>query len=245
MMLLDARSVLAVQPHYDDNDIGAAGTLTLLARAGAAITYVTVTDDLAGVLDADLPDDVARRRLLAEQREAGTMVGVRSYVDLEWPDAAGLDHIALRNQIIDVIRHTRPDLVVTVDPWLPHEAHSDHTITGRAVSEAVILSGLPRVRRSTGATAVAVPHIAYYFTAEGNQVTDTSAVQHERHAALDCYRSQFTQHDLAGLHRVIDRHERAQAPTGASHGERLKVLPVSALHVGLTVSPSPATDLVH
>ena len=240
MTLLDARSVLAVQPHYDDNDIGAAGTLTLLARAGAVITYVTVTDDLAGVLDADLPDDVARRHLLAEQREAGAIVGVRDHVDLEWPDAAGLDHIALRDQIIDLIRDTRPDLVLTVDPWLPHEAHSDHTITGRAVSEAVILSGLPRVRRSTGATAVAVPRIGYYFTAEGNQVTDTSAVQHERHATLDCYRSQFTQHDLVGLHRVIDRHERAQAPIGASHGERLKVLPVSALHVGLTVAPTPA-----
>ena len=237
MTFRDARSILAVQPHYDDNDIGAAGTLTLLARAGAAITYVTVTDDLAGVLDAHVPDDVARRQLLAEQREAGAIVGVRHFVDLEWPDAAGLDHIALRDQIIDVIRDTRPDLVVTVDPWLAHEAHSDHVITGRAVSEAVILSGLPRVRRSSGAAAVAVPYIGYYFTADGNETTDTSEVQAQRHATLDCYRSQFTEQDLAGLHRVIDRHERGQAPTGASHGERLKVLPVSALHVGLTVPP--------
>jgi len=238
-MLLDARSILAVQPHYDDNDIGAGGTLTLLARAGASITYVTVTDDLAGVLDSNLPDDVARRQLRSEQREAGAIVGVCDYVDLEWPDAAGLDHIALRDQIIDVIRDTRPDLVLTVDPWLPHEAHSDHTITGRAVSEAVILSGLPRVRRNSGAAAVAVPHIGYYFTADGNHVTNTSDVQHERHATLDCYRSQFTPDDLVGLHRVIDRHERASAPSGATHGERLKVLPVSALHVGLTL-PSTA-----
>jgi len=237
MTILDARSVLAVQPHYDDNDIGAAGTLTLLARAGAALTYVTVTDDLAGVLDDQLPDDIARRRLRAEQREAGTIVGVRGYVDLEWPDAAGLDCTALRDQIIDVIRDVQPDLVLTVDPWLPHEAHSDHTITGRAVSEAVILSGLPRVRRVTGAAAFGVPRIAYYFTADGNQVTDTSAVQHERHATLDCYRSQFTDDDLVGLHRLIDRHEQASAPSGASHGERLKVLPASALHVGLPVHP--------
>ncbi len=241
MTILDTRSVLAVQPHYDDNDIGAGGTLTLLARAGAAITYVTVTDDLAGVLDPHVADDVARRQLLTEQREAGAIVGVSRYVDLDWPDAAGLDHIALRDQIIDVIRDTRPDLVLTVDPWLPHEAHSDHTITGRAVSEAVILSGLPRVRRSSGAAAMAVSQIAYYFTADGNHVTDTSAVQSERHATLDCYRSQFTEDDLAGLHRLIDRHERAQAPTGASHGERLKLLPVSALHVGLSAPPSPAT----
>ena len=118
-------------------------------------------------------------------------------------------------------------------------ATSDHTITGRAVSEAVILSGLPRVRRSTGTAAFAVPRIGYYFTVEGNQLTDTSGVQTQRHAALDCYRSQFTEQDLVGLHEVIDRYERAQAPTGTTHGERLKVLPVSALHVGLTLPRSP------
>ncbi|MCZ7537085.1 MAG: hypothetical protein M5T61_15085 [Acidimicrobiia bacterium] len=58
-------------------------------------------------------------------------------------------------------------------------------------------------------------------------------MQIERHAALDCYRSQFTDEDLAGLHAVIDAYERSQAPAAATHGERLKVLPTAALHVGL------------
>ncbi len=233
MDLLDARSILAVQPHYDDNDIGCGGLLTLLARAGADITYVTVTDDLAGVLDPSIPDDVARRQLVAEQRAAGAIVGVGRFVDLEWPDAAGLDRVAVRDQVIDLIRECRPDLVLTVDPWLPHESHSDHTVTGLAVGEAMLLSGLPRVRPGAAASAYGASRIAYYFTNEGNQVIDTSAVQPERHAALDCYRSQFTDDDLAGLHAVIDAYERSQAPAGATHGERLKVLPSAALHVGL------------
>ena len=154
MGILDARRVLAVQPHYDDNDIGCAGTLTLLARAGAEVCYVTVTDDLAGVLDPDLADDVARRQLFDEAREAGTIVGVSRFVDLDWPDAAGLDRVALRDQIIDLIREFRPDLVLTIDPALPDEAHQDHLITAAAVSEAVLLSGLPRVRRESGDRAV-------------------------------------------------------------------------------------------
>jgi N,N'-diacetylchitobiose non-reducing end deacetylase len=233
MGILDARRVLAVQPHYDDNDIGCAGSMTLLARAGAEVCYVTVTDDLAGVLDPDLPDDMARRQLFDEAREAGSIVGVTEFVDLDWPDAAGLDHVALRDQVIDLIRTWEPDLVVTVDPTLPDEAHQDHRITAAAVSEAVILSGLPRVRRETGDRARSVDRIAYYYTVAPTETIDTSAVQEQRHAALDCYRAQFAPDDLAALHNGMDRYERRNAPPGATHAELFRVVPTSALHVGL------------
>ena len=233
MGILEARRVLAVQPHYDDNDIGCAGTLTLLARAGAEVCYVTVTDDLAGVLDPDLDDDVARRQLFDEAREAGAIVGVSSFVDLDWPDAAGIDRVVLRDQIIDLIREFRPDLVLTIDPALPDEAHQDHLITAAAVSEAVLLSGLPRVRRETGDRAFAVAKIAYYYTVEPNDIVDTSTVQTERHAALDCYRAQFDADSLAGLHSAMDRYERANATDAATHAEVFRVVPSSALHVGL------------
>jgi LmbE family N-acetylglucosaminyl deacetylase len=241
MGILDARRVLAVQPHYDDNDIGAAGTLTLLARAGAEVCYVTVTDDLAGVLDADLPEEAARRQLFDEAREAGAIVGVSEFVDLDWPDAAGLDRVALRDQIIDLIRSFRPDLVMTIDPALPDEAHQDHLITAAAVAEAVLLSSLPRVRPETGADAFGVARIAYYYTVDPTEFVDTSAVQTERHAALDCYRAQFSESDLVGLHAAMDRYERSNAADstldgtldGATHAEVFRVLPTSALHVGL------------
>lgn len=234
MSWLDARTILAVQPHYDDNDIGCAGTLAQFANAGGEVVYVTVTDDLAGVLDHQIDDDTARACLLAEQHEAGALLGVSRFVDLDWPDAAGLDHTVLRNQVIDLIREIRPDLVLTVDPWLAHEAHRDHVITGQAVCEAMILSGLPRVRRATGGTAAyGAPRIGLYYTKEPTDVVDTSAVQEVRHAVLDCYRSQFGLDDLAGLHRVVDRYERSIAPPGATHGEQLKVLGAGALHVGL------------
>jgi len=234
MSWLDARTVLAVQPHYDDNDIGCAGTLARFATSGAQVVYVTVTDDLAGVLDPDIDDDTARSRLLAEQREAGALLGVSRFVDLDWPDAGGIDHTVLRDQVIDLIREIRPDLVLTVDPWLPNEAHRDHVVTGQAVCEAMILSGLPRVRRATGGTAAyGAPRIGLYYTKEPTDVVDTSDVQQVRHGVLDCYRSQFGPDDLTGLHRVIDRHERSIAPTGATHGEQLKVLGAGALHVGL------------
>jgi len=233
MTVLAARRVLAVQPHYDDNDIGCGGTLALLGQAGCEIISVTVTDDLAGVLDTEVDDATARRRLVAEQRAAGAITGITKFVGLEWPDAGGLDHVAFRNQIIDLIREHRPDLVLTVDPRLPNEAHRDHVVTGEAVSEAVLLSGLGRVRRATGAEAFEVERIGYYFTKDANETIDTSEAQRYRHAVLDCYVSQFDADGLAELHAALDRHERHHAPRGATHGEQLKVLSPAALHVAL------------
>ena len=229
--LLTAQRVLAVQPHYDDNDIAMAGTIHRFARAGAHITYATVTDDLLGVLDPDLDDGAATAQLRAEQHAAGSIIGVAEQRWLEWPDGGGIDHVTLRDQVIALIREVRPDVLVTCDPWLRHEAHQDHIRTGLAALEAALLSSLPRH------PAAGAPHapgaVALAYPGEPNTVIDTSAVQDERHAALDCYRAQFGDDDLAALHHAIDRHERSQAPTGATHGEALRVMSTSALHCGV------------
>jgi LmbE family N-acetylglucosaminyl deacetylase len=38
--IFSAKRVLCVQPHYDDNDIAAAGTLARLRQAGAELFYL-------------------------------------------------------------------------------------------------------------------------------------------------------------------------------------------------------------
>lgn len=240
MEVLDARRALAVQPHYDDNDIGCGGTLRRMAVAGCALCYVTVTDDVAGVLDPDPSDERARRIVAQEQARAGQIIGVANQVRLDWPDASGLPHLELRDQLIDIIREVRPDVVLTVDPRLPDEAHTDHLVTAAAVGEAVLLSGLPRIRPGSdvGVGPFSPTGIAYYFTAAPNTYIDTSTVQPERHAALDCYRSQFTDDDLSTLHRGLDRRERHQAarlegPEPITHAEALRVVHSAQLHVGL------------
>ena len=55
--IFTAKKVLCIQPHYDDNDIGAGGTYARLVRDGAELIYLTVTDDLMGVVDVTLPAD--------------------------------------------------------------------------------------------------------------------------------------------------------------------------------------------
>ena len=85
--LLAAKRILAIQPHYDDNDIGAGGALAALAAGGAEIDYLTVTDDLVGVLDATLSDEEATAKLRGEQERAGAEIGVQSQHWLGFADA--------------------------------------------------------------------------------------------------------------------------------------------------------------
>ena len=143
--LHSARVILAIQPHYDDNDFGAGGTLAALAEAGAEVYYLTVTNDLVGVIDDKLSLEDATVQLRAEQAESGAAIGIKGQYWLGFPDAAPFDHFDVRRGIIQHIRMLRPDFVFTVDPWTPYEAHTDHIRTGLAAAEATILFSLPRL----------------------------------------------------------------------------------------------------
>ncbi len=123
---MTARRVLCVQPHYDDNDLGAGGALAALHDAGTELIYLTVTDDLMGLVDASLPDEAAAAQLKAEQSAAGAIIGVDQQIWLDYPDAGEYSGVDLRRRIIQAIRSLRPDWLITCDPWLPYEAHRDH-----------------------------------------------------------------------------------------------------------------------
>ena len=234
--LREAKRVLAVQPHYDDNDIGAGGTLASLRGDGAELCYLTVTDDLKGVLDPQLSDADARARLRAEQVEAAEAIGGVSQTWLDHPDAGDYDYYELREQIVREIRRFRPDFLFSVDPWLPYEAHRDHTRVGRAVAEAALLYALPRLKTDPAVDAAYEPHrlqgIALYFSARGNTVFDITRSRERKHRALDAYASQFTPDGLRELHALLEFKERRWAEgEDFSYGESLTVLAPRHLHV--------------
>lgn len=236
--LRQAKRILAIQPHYDDNDLGAGGTLAALAGAGAEVDYLTVTDDLVGVLDATLSDEKATQQLRGEQERAGAAIGVGRQFWLGFPDAGDYDHYTLRSEIIRHIRMLRPDFLFSVDPWLPYEAHGDHLKTGRAVTEAALLFGFPRLATDPEVDCDYHPHtlmgIALYFTLKPNQIFDISQSRERKHRAIDAYRAQFTPESMQQLHQGLDFMERAWAEGRPfSHGESLKLLTPSQLHCGL------------
>jgi LmbE family N-acetylglucosaminyl deacetylase len=235
--LRSARRILAIQPHYDDNDIGAGGTLAALAEGGAELFYLTVSDDLVGVIDQSLSEAEMTARLRAEQQQAGAIIGVKAHFWLGYPDAGEYSYFEVRRKIIAQIRRLRPDFLFTVDPWLPYEAHNDHILTGRAAAEAAILFGMGRLAADpeSDAAFAADPFelsgVAFYATANPNTVFDITARRAKKHAAIAQYRAQFGEAEMQMLHLLLDFKEQEWAQAEAfSHGEPLKVLRPFHLH---------------
>ncbi|MFZ5912200.1 MAG: PIG-L deacetylase family protein [Chloroflexota bacterium] len=237
--IFSARRVLCIQPHYDDNDIGAGGTLARLARSGAELIYLTITNDLMGVVDDALTPEAAAEALKRDQFAAGKLVGVKEQVWLGYPDAGEYNYFDVRRDLLKHIRLLQPDLVFAPDPWLTYEAHRDHIQAGLAAAEAVIFSGLTRIASSDPAVDAAYEGhpllgVAFYYTREPNQIVDVSADWDAKLSAVKCYQTQFTPDGMGELLMALEFKSRQVAQgNGFEHGEALKVLHPSALHCGL------------
>lgn len=236
--LFSAKRILCIQPHYDDNDIAAAGVLTQLAKQGVELFYLTATDDLMGVVDVSLSDEDAANALKKDQFAAGKIVGVKEQYWLGYPDAGEYNYFDLRRDFLKYIRLLKPDFVFAPDAWLTYEGHHDHIQTGLAAAEAVMFAGLTKIASSDPTIDAAYePHsidgIALYYTREPNTIVDITSTWEEKIAAVRCYEAQFDSQGMEQLVMALDAKSQ-QVAQGKSftRGEPLKVLHTSALHCG-------------
>lgn len=228
-----ARKVLCIQPHYDDNDLYAGGTIARLHDLGAEIIYLTVTDDVVGVLNQSQTVDQITSKLRDEQKKAGRIIGVDQFIWLEYPDAGQYDIHMLRQDIIRQIHTIQPDFVMTVDPWLPYEAHQDHLKTGFAASEAVLLAGFPRLDPAGGQgyNLNGLKGVIFYNSAWPNFTVDIDSTCPRKRNAIHCYEAQFSDQNFIDLDKDLESIE-VEAARGSlfSRGERFKILTPNQLH---------------
>jgi N,N'-diacetylchitobiose non-reducing end deacetylase len=246
--ILSCHRILCVQPHPDDNEVGAGGTIAKLARSGSEVTFLTATDGSVGSADpAVKPQDLAARRAL-EIEKAAALLGVKRCLSLGIADGSFPSDELLCRKIVGFIRELRPDLLVTCDPFLPYEAHPDHRGVGMAALEACIFGGFPNFKAEGAAGSVAggdkagpwsVPTIALYSSASPNvyfDVSDTWALKFE---ALAAHESQFPPEALArlkpyfelkGFQYACRSGHWLGAPLGKRRAEALKVMPSVCIH---------------
>jgi LmbE family N-acetylglucosaminyl deacetylase len=166
--------VMCVQPHPDDTDVAAGGTVAKLAARGVEVVYVTLTDGRLGTHDpAVRPEELAEERR-REQEEAARILGVKELVWLGVRDGELQPTLELRWKLVEIIRRFKPDLVMAPDPWLTYEAHPDHRHAGILASEAALFAPLPHAAPSEGLPPHAVRYVAYYWTRKPNVFVDVS-----------------------------------------------------------------------
>lgn len=157
--------LLAAFAHPDDEGFGSGGTLAMLAARGARVTLVCGTNgDVGEISDPALatPDTLAQVRQ-QELRDAMAVTGVADIRFLNYRDSgmAGTDDNQHPNSLhqadpgkvvqalLDIIRETQPDIVITHDPSGGY-GHPDHRAMCRhataACLEAVEMQYAPQAR---------------------------------------------------------------------------------------------------
>lgn len=233
--LLKAESLLVIQPHPDDLEIGAGATVARLIRAGKKVTCLTVTDGSAGTYDQAVAGEMLAATRRSETEAAAAVLGLTDLYWLNFPDGGNLVYEEVRAAITSMMRRIKPEAVLVCDPWLPYEVHSDHIRTGLAAAEAAFLAGMPRFHPADleqGLQPHSVQVVAFYYTAYPNTFIDVEETWALKMRALDCHVSQFSGDRAAFLKSVLQaRASSLAAEAGVSLVEAFKVLGPGHLHI--------------
>src|SRR5271165_6878724 len=156
--------VLAIHAHPDDVEFQCAGTLALLRERGTEVTIATLTPGDCGSAEHDSTTIAEIRR--AEAR-ASTALIEADYLCLEFRDLAIFNDDDSRRRVVEALRRTRPDLVLTAPPV---DYHCDHEATSRLVQDACFGVSCPNyaTRQWDPAPALeGIPHLYFVDSMEG------------------------------------------------------------------------------
>lgn len=134
--------ILVVMAHPDDPEFAAGGTIARWTQEGHEVIYCLATRGEKGSDDATMrPEHLAAIRE-NEQRQAAAVLGVREVIFLNYTDGTLEPNLALRRDIVRMIRRYQPEIVVTMDPQTiirgnRYINHNDHRAIGLATLDAI------------------------------------------------------------------------------------------------------------
>jgi LmbE family N-acetylglucosaminyl deacetylase len=136
------KRVAVIVAHPDDAEFICAGTVARWVAEGHEIAYVLLTSGDKGSDDPAVTGEQLVAVREAEQRAACEVLGVRDVVFLRYEDAMLVPDLAMRRDLVRVIRRLRPDVVVCQDPtvrWVEQSYlnHPDHRAAGEATLDAI------------------------------------------------------------------------------------------------------------
>ncbi len=137
----EVERILVITAHPDDLDFGAGGTIPTWTAKGIHVSYCICTHGDQGGNDENVTRDEMRQIREREQRDAGAALGVTDIHFLDYHDGLLEPTIALRKDIVRVIRKVRPQRIVVQSPERNYDrifaSHPDHLAAAEAAMQAV------------------------------------------------------------------------------------------------------------
>ena len=126
------------------------------AAAGSAVHVVICTAGDKGATDPDVDPDALVAARIGEAERAAAVVAAKGLHLLGHPDGEIENDIALRRELVQIIREVRPEAIVAPDPLAVffgehHYNHRDHRVVGWAALDAAApAAASPLYFRGTG-----------------------------------------------------------------------------------------------
>ncbi|MGB9806484.1 MAG: PIG-L deacetylase family protein [Thermoproteota archaeon] len=233
--------VLVIQAHPDDAEYFIGGTIAKMVTEGCVVSYVTITDGSKGTFDINADPKTLSEIRKREQRAAASVLGISELFFLDYPDGDLYPSLELREELIKIIRTTKPNIVMTLDAWLPYEAHPDHRVAGLMASEATVFAGMPNFCKEQVLSGLK-PHmpekILLFATDRPNVFIDITKFLEKKVEAIMKHESQlslsfpnFTKEgNLEEIRKELRRIVRKESTKGRQYVERMKMFKVGAGH---------------
>src|SRR5258708_7837181 len=191
VLMSQAVDLLALAAHRDDVELTCGGTLAKAVRAGHRVGIVDLTQG-----ESATRGDAATRA--AESVRAAAALGVHVRLNAGMPDAHLANDEASKKTVVELIRRTKPRVVIL--PY-PVGRHPDHRVASELGRDACFLAGLAKYG---GAGEPHRPFKILYALAyredpvKPSFVVDISDTFEAKMQAIRCYASQFDGAKAAG-----------------------------------------------
>ncbi|MEL7158395.1 MAG: PIG-L family deacetylase [Actinomycetota bacterium] len=183
---------LAIGAHPDDVDFGCGATLAKWAADGCEVHVLVCTDGSKGTWDPSADEEALIRTRQAEQREAARRLGATGEVAfMGWTDGELSSGLTQRAQVAEVIRRTRPVIVLGHDPWKRYRLHPDHRHAGLLATEGVVAARDPKFFPDQGMAHHRPDKLLLWEADEPDHVEDVADFMATKIEALLAHESQF------------------------------------------------------
>lgn len=184
---------LAIGAHPDDIEFGCGATLAKWAQSGTQIYHLVLTDGSKGTWD---PTEDTKRLVLTrkqEQRSAQKVLGGTGadVFFLGQIDGELTQSDLLRAEIARIVRSTKPEVVLSHDPWKRYRLHPDHRNAGFLVVDALVAARDPHFYPEQGIGHHRPNTLLLFEADEPDTAVDVSAHLETKIAALMQHRSQL------------------------------------------------------